>query len=263
MQDFAALDALEASHYASKHDSASGNAFDRLPAFMYQSNSANNQQAAPTRQVSGMQACGVLGHAPDAAFSLRPDLTRQESTAGAATAPLFNMPPAAATSMAQSGSNQQLRQQQHQPRSLAQTSLQAFMAACSGHADSQQAWRDQAAPASIQQRAQHAFITGANAVGSSCIDLTSDQHPAAAATSVPGDTASTMAVDAQQAQASFASAEPAGINFFEDAVDDDDVGTDGLMECSINLLKAGIRVHKYSIAFCCQSYLASCCVLAL
>ena len=215
-------------------------------------------------QMSHMHSYGIGNSVSTATFSTRADLSMQESTAGAATAPWSSVAPAAATSLSRSGSNQQVRQQQHQFRPLAQTSMQAFMAARSGRADTQQAWQHQAAPASVQQQAQHAVAAGANADGSSFIDLTSDPHPTAAAMSVPGDIATTTAVSARQAQASYVNQEPAGINFFEDAVDDDDdVGTDGLMECSTNLLNAGIRVHKYSIVFCCQSCPPSCCVPAL
>lgn len=239
LQDFDALDALEASHLASKQNRSSVSSAARFP---------------PAAARQGCMSISVVAAQPSPSHDGTPQLDASCATAflSAAEAPkqgiphnvLLPVPPV-----------QKHHPQQQQPQQmLAQTSMQSYIAAHSARGHLQQPvsitlGSSASVPHSLHHPQQQAIMaTGVLADAEDfCIDLTSQPDGTAAADAhTVGDENAMQLAPLRPAAAVPTSAE-ASIRAQEaQAVEE---GTSELMECSTNLLNPGIRVHKYSIAF--------------
>lgn len=262
LQDLAALDAIEANHYAAKQTQSvtlPPSAPEVLAARLaccpedQQHQTHANLQPAHQRKIT------------DAHTDEHPHRGRLQGTGteaqtdkrGPAKAPPAHcMQPAAQTS----SWIQQEQQVQHASARQAprQTSMQSFMAL---HATCQQPNLPAAASAqpsstSAQQPARAACATGMLADDvDDCIDLTSQPEPHNPANAPQAGHLCGAAAQPSDccppAAAGAAAHDQAGKGTETGAVEDiiDDHPEDTLMECSTNLLNPGIRVHKYSFGF--------------
>ena len=242
LQDFATLDALEASHLASKQNRSSVN-----PA-------ACCSPAAAARQ--GCMSISVVVAQPPPSHASKTQLDASQATAflSAAEDPKQGIPH---NGMLPVLPLQKHHQQHQQPQQmLAQTSMQSFTAAHSarGHLQlpfSTALGSSVSMPHLLQHPQQQAIMaTGVLADAEDlCIDLTSqpDGTAAADAHSVGGDHA--MHLAPLRAAAAVPPPAEADIRAQGAEAAEDGTNEDVLMECSTNLLNPGIRVHKYSFAF--------------
>ena len=241
LQDFDALDALEASHLASKQNRSSVNSAACFP---------------PAAARQGCVSISVVAAQPSPSHDGTPQLDASCATAflSAAEAPkqgiphnvLLPVPPV-----------QKHHPQHQQPQhTFAQTSMQSYIAAHSARGHLQQPvsgtlGSSASVPHSLHQPQQQAIMaTGVLADAEDlCIDLTSqpDGTAAADAQAVGGEDAMQLA-PLRPAVAVSAPAE-ASIRAQEAQAVEEGTSEDELMECSTNLLNSGIRVHKYSFAF--------------
>lgn len=156
-------------------------------------------------------------------------------------------------------------QRQPPPPTLAQTSMQRYMAAHSARDHIQQpaatAASDSALVHQLMQPPQQSACSLATGVladdDTFCIDLTSQSDPTAPADTTSAAAAHSMAVahagqhalpPGPAAAAPAVAEAPAGA---EEGQANEGVAGEMLMECSVNLLNPGIRVHKYSFALLC------------
>ncbi len=229
LQDFAALDALEASHLASKQNRSSVNPAASFP---------------PAAARQGCVSISVITAQPSSSHAGRPQLDASE-------------PPKQKVAHNEVLPEPPLQKHHPQPQhTLAQTSMQSYIAAHSARGHLQQPvsialGSSASVPHSLLQPQQQAIMaTGVLADAEDlCIDLTSQPDITAAADALPlGDENAMQLAPLRPAAAVPQSAE-ASIRAQEAQAVEEGTSEDELMECSTKLLNSGIRVHKYSFAF--------------
>jgi len=241
LQDFAALDALEASHLASKQNQNSVN-----PAAYF----------SPAAARQSCVAISVVAAQPPPSHAGKPQLEASCASAflSAAEAPkqeiarngVLPAPPLL---------HKHHPQHQQPQQVLAQTSMQSYMAVHSARGHLQQPvstalGSSASVPHSLHQPQQQAIVaTGVLADAEDlCIDLTSQPDGTAAADAhTVGDKNAPLAP--LRPAAAVPTAAEASIRAQEAQAAEEGTSEDVLMECSTNLLNPGIRVHKYSFAF--------------
>ena len=261
-QDLAALDAMEANHYAAKQTQS---ATVSAPASGVPATSRPMGDLADQQQ----QLHAKLQHehqrkATDTQTADRPSRQHlhtvstvpQTDRFGPAKPPLTHgMQPAVQAS----AWPQQQQQVQHAPSRQAprQSSMQSFMAVHANHRASAHPNLPAtaiAAPSlsSAQQQVKAAHATGMLVYDvDDCIDLIGEPEPQNPSVALQAGQICDPALSTdcfQPAQAGTASHDQTEKGTEKEALDDivDDHPEDKLMECSTNLLNPGIRVHKYS-----------------
>lgn len=262
LQDFAALDALEASHLASKQNRSSVNP-------------ATGASAAAAGQ--GCLSISTLAaqHPPSHAGKPQFDASRATAFLSTAEAPEQGIPQ---NGMLPVPLLQKHHPQHRQPQQMpAQTSMQSYIAAYSSRGHLQQPvstpfGSHASVPHSFHQPQQQAIMAiGVLADAENlCIDLISQPDGTAAADAhTVGDENAAHLTPLRPAAAVPTPAE-ASIRAQEAQAAEEGTSEDVLMECSTNLLNAGIRVHKYSFACtscpwctCINLYFHLCCSIRL
>ena len=285
MQDFAALDALEADHYAKKtrgtalgvsaaQTNRAGPPQQQQQQQTYIANSVPCEHNAAGAEYRTHQG-GQLAHSSAAAAEYLNSGTANQSAASLmhpATASGHGnfWRPSQQQTMSTSTQGVPWPQQQLQrvqdvqirpaPR---QSSMQSFMAAHATHRGANQAALTTVqaaglAPTHMQQPAKLVHATGVLAADmDDCIDLTSQpeahvaepehrQQPAQSLQSMQQPQAAAPEVITHQQQPQ---QQQQDTDERPEEDFEDDKPEELLMECSSNLLNPGIRVHKYSIAF--------------
>lgn len=263
LQDFAALDALEAKHYATKQSQGSitpnaGQQPEARQQGSCMSDSTIGQQQSHHVSVPYLQNCGATTSAPSASKQWPPHHSGHCGTVSMPHQSHNALPQNTAQAYRPPGHQQHLQQ----PRTLARSSMQCYTAAHSARGLVQQPLNGAATTAAASYSAREALpaaqykATPGIATGvlvedeEVCIDLTSQPDDTAA----PGTHSTAPSYCLQPAlQGSMRSAAIAAeageapmAEEMHDAVEDRSA-EDVLMECSSNLLNAGIRVHKYSL----------------
>lgn len=238
LQDFAALDALEASHLASKQNQRSVNPT------AYFSPAAARQSCVATSVVTAQPP-------PSNAGKQQLEACYASAFLSAAEAPKQRIPHNGVLPVPPLLQKHHPQHQQPQ-QMLGHTSMQSYIAAYSARGNLQQPvsttfGSSASVPHSFHQPQQQAIMaTGVLADAEDlCIDLTSQPDGAADAHTVGDDNAMhpaplrPAAVVPTSAEASIRPQEAQAV----------EEGASELMKCSTNLLNPGIRVHKYSFAF--------------
>lgn len=239
LQDFAALDAMEASHLASKQNRSSVNPAACFP---------------PAAARQDCLSISVVAAQPSPSHAGKPQL--DATACRSAAEPPRQGIPRDGVHMLPVPPLQRHHPHHQQPQMLAQTSMQSYIAAHSARGHLQQPvsitlGSSASVPHSFHQPQQQAIMaTGVLADAEDlCIDLTSQPDGTAAADAqTVGDENAMQLAPLRPAAAVSALAE-ASIRAQEDQAVEEGTSEDELMECSTNLLNPGIRVHKYSIAF--------------
>lgn len=252
MQDFAALDALEANHYATKQTASSSTA------------TADQHSAGP-----GHASVVAYASAATQAHPCRAQFSTADPVVAPSTECLHNRDMSRHDVLASQQApsyHQAACHRQPPPPMLAQTSMQRYIAAHSARDHIQQPAATAAVDSALlhqlvqlpRQQSTHSLATGVLADDDTfCIDLTSQSGPTAPADTPSAAAAHSMAVahagqhtlpSGVVAAAPAAAEAPAGA---EEGPAEEGTAGEVLMECSANLLNPGIRVHKYSLALLC------------
>ncbi|KAL0018444.1 hypothetical protein WJX77_010041 [Trebouxia sp. C0004] len=235
--DFAALDALEASHLASKQNQSSVN-----PAACF--------STAAARQ--GCVSISVAAAQPPPSLAGKPQIDTSRATAflSAAEAPKQGIPHNGVLPVPPFLHKHHLQHRQLQ-QMLAQTSVQSYIAAHSARGHLQQPvsttfGSSASVPHSLHQPQQQAITaTGVLADAEDlCIDLTSQPDGTAAADAHTAGDENAMHLAPLRPAAAVPTPAEASIRAQEAQAAEEGTSEDVLMECSTNLLNPGIRVHK-------------------
>jgi len=240
LQDFAALDALEASHLATKQNQSSVTL-------------AANQVSAACRQ--GRVASSLVAAEQPPSHADKPHWETSHAFLSITEAPkqviphngVLPVPPLLQKHHPQHRQTQQM---------LAQTSMQSYIAAHSARGHLQQPvstifGSSASVPHSLHQPQQQAIMaTGVLADAEDlCIDLTSQPDGTAAADAHSVGDENAMQLAPLRPAAAIPTPAEAYIRAQGAQAAEKGSSEDVLMECSTNLLNPGIRVHKYSFAF--------------
>ena len=264
LQDLAALDVIEANHYAAKQTQST--AIPTLASGVSASSGpmcflAHQQQQIHVKLQHEHQRKATDSQTVDLPYRQRLQsisTVAQNGGFSPAMAPLTDcMQPAAQTS-----SWLQQPQVQHTSSRLAprQSSMQSFIALHATHRASAQPSLPAAATGAPVSSLAQQHVKAAHATGmladdvDDCIDLVSQPErqnpPDAPQAGHMGDTAQPVGT-LQRAEAGAAACDQVQRPTEKEGVEDiiDNHAEDKLMECSANLLNPGIRVHKYSFGF--------------
>ena len=253
LQDLAALDALEANHYANKQTPGCNTPTT------HQQPSATLKHGARTSSINTVMHTEALA---------APHLYQHSEKLHKVSISGRSMLPSTQSGIGSAHPSYGADQQncmQESPR-LQQSSMHNFMAAHAARGQMQQpsdgtaahniiaSYPVQQALHTAPQQARPGFAIGVQPHDHDCIDLITqpDVTTALDARSNPEDYAVQLAYQTSTCLtfAAVQIAEAAARDEEEHNAAEDSRAEDVLMECSSNLLNPGIRVHKYSIAVC-------------
>ena len=261
LQDLAALDAIEASHYAAKQ-TQSGTvppAASGVPAASGPICDLAHEQQQLHANLQHEHLKGPTDEHPYRQHVHSISTVAQTDRFSSANPPLTHCvePAIQTSSWLQQQPQFQHVSSRHAPR---QSSMQSFMAVHTTHRASAQPNLPAAATAAPSSSSAQQHVKAAHATGmltddvDDCIDLTNQPEP-----QIPQDApqarhmrgAAQPTYHLQLAEAEAVAHDQAVKGTDKEAVEDivDDHPEDKLMECSSNLLNPGIRVHKYSFGF--------------